>query len=58
MNATTGIEGDNDGIGPGDDHIRFAGHNLPGQVGVALVMPLSGIAFNDQILSFNVAQAA
>jgi hypothetical protein len=34
------------------------GHDLPGQIGITLVMPLGGIAFDDQILSFDVSQAA
>ena len=64
MNATTGIvlvaavEDDHDGIGSGDDHIRVAGHDLPGHIGITLVMPLGGIAFDDQIFSFDVTQAA
>jgi hypothetical protein len=36
----------------------FAGHDLPGQIGITLVMPLGGIAFDDQIFSFDVTQAA
>src|SRR5262249_37052315 len=38
--------------------IWVAGYDLAGQIGVALVMPLSGIAFDDQIFSFDVTQAA
>jgi hypothetical protein len=52
------LEGGHDGIGSGDDDVRVAGHDLPGQIGIALVMPLGGIAFDDQIFSFNAAQAA
>src|SRR6266568_2888061 len=52
------LEDDHDGVGSGDNHIRLAGDDLPGQVGIALVMSLGGIPFDNQILSFNVTQAA
>jgi hypothetical protein len=42
----------------GDDYIRVAAHDLPGQIGITLVMPLGGIALDDQIFSFDVTQAA
>jgi hypothetical protein len=64
MNATTGIvlvaavTTVTTGVSSGNNHIRVAGHDLPGQIGIALVMPFGGIAFNDQILSFDVTQAA
>jgi hypothetical protein len=51
-------EGDHDGVSSGDDHIRVAGYDLAGQIGITLVMPLGGIAFDDQIFSFDVPQAA
>jgi hypothetical protein len=43
---------------PSDDHIRVAAHDFPGQISITLVMPLGGIAFDDQIFSFNIIQAA
>ena len=46
-----------DGIGSGDDQIRAATHDLLSQIGITLVMPLGGISFDDQIVSFDVAQA-
>jgi hypothetical protein len=64
MNATIGIvlvaavKGHHDGIGPGDDHIRAAAHDLPSQIAITLVIPLGGIPFDDQIFSLDVAQAA
>jgi hypothetical protein len=53
-----GPERGHDGISPGDDHIRVAGHDLPDQIGITFVMALGGIAFDDQIFSFDVTQAA
>jgi len=35
------------GIRSGDDHIRGAGYDLPGQIGITLVMPLGGNRFDD-----------
>jgi hypothetical protein len=52
------LEDNHDGISSGDDHIRVAGHDLARQIGITLVMPLGGIAFDYQIFSFNVSQAA
>jgi hypothetical protein len=42
----------------GDNHIRVAAHDLPNQFGIALVMPLGRIPFDDQIFSFDVTQVA
>jgi hypothetical protein len=44
-------------VGSGDDHIRVAGHDLAGEGGITLVMPLGGVAFDDQIFSFDLTQA-
>jgi hypothetical protein len=52
------LEGRHDGIGSGDDHLRAAVHDLPSLSGITLVMPLGGIAFDEQVVSFDVAQAA
>ena len=56
--AGRGLESDYDGIGPGDDQIRAAGHDRPGHTGVALVMPIGGIAFDDEVFTFDITQAA
>ncbi len=56
--AGLGRESNDDRVRSGDDHIGIAGHDLAGEVSIALMMPLGGIAFDDQILSFDVAQAA
>jgi hypothetical protein len=53
-----GLESDYDRVSSGDDHIRVAGHDLPDEISIALVMPLGGIAFDNQIFSFDVTQAA
>ena len=51
-------EGDHDGVSSGNDQLRVAGHDLSDQTGITLVMPLGGIAFDDQIFSFDVTRAA
>jgi len=42
----------------GYDHLRVAGYDLSDQIGIALVMPLGGIAFDDQVISFDITQPA
>jgi hypothetical protein len=51
MNAT-------DEVGSGDDQIRITGHDVPRQIRIALMMPLSGIAFDAEILSLDVTEPA
>jgi hypothetical protein len=64
MNATTGIalvaalKAITTGLVPVTDQIRIAAHDLFGQIGITLMMSLGGIAFDDQILSFDITQAA
>src|SRR5262245_60763009 len=45
-------------IGSSDDDIRLARHDLPGDRGITLVMPVGGIAFDNQVSSFDVTQSA
>jgi hypothetical protein len=64
MNATIGmvlvaaLKAITTGVSSGDDQIRVAGNNLFGHPGITFVMPLCGIAFDDQIFSFDVTQTA
>jgi hypothetical protein len=63
MNATTGVVLvaaliTTGLVSSGNDQLRVAGHDLSDQTGITLVMPLGGIAFDDQIFSFDVTRAA
>jgi len=47
-----------DRVGSSDDYIRLADHNLPGDIGITLMLSLGGIAVDNQICSFDVTQSA